>query len=344
MTEGQPDRRTRVFGWIAGLDGCAYYRVSMPLAALAQAYPTKFDVAWHNRLPDDTSGIDVIVGQRICLPGPTEHWQKLCADPGVRCVLEIDDDLLSIDEDNPGSPLWRSPWARDNLIRNIESADVVTVSTEPLAERLGKYNRNVVVLTNCVTAELFNLPPAVPEPYRTYIGWQGSNTHRADWQIVHDSLGRLLVAEPSVHVITAGANYTGGYPRGQVWHLQWTQDMGEHYRRVSTFDIGIAPLAHTRFTRSKSWIKVLEYMALGVPAVASDVPAYRSLIKNGVSGLLVKGQRAWGDALRLLVADPGLRDRLAVAGRETAQAHTIESNIHKWASVYGPRTDPHVVA
>jgi hypothetical protein len=87
----------------------------------------------------------------VCQPGATVRWQHLAREGRAKLVLEIDDDLLDVDPSNgPAWSFFSRPEIRANVIRNIEVADLVTVSTEPLAEVMSKWNRNVTVLPNYV--------------------------------------------------------------------------------------------------------------------------------------------------------------------------------------------------
>jgi glycosyltransferase involved in cell wall biosynthesis len=102
--------------------------------------------------------------------------------------------------------------------------------------------------------------------------------------------------------------------------------------RQPAWDIGIAPLADTAFNRSKSAIKTLDYAALGLAVLASDVPAYRESLcdsacadgrgSDGVGGRLVANtEAAWFRALCDLINDAALRQRLAQGARTAFAAH-----------------------
>jgi hypothetical protein len=93
----------------------------------------------------------VIVGQRVCNPGPTFRWQQMARAERCALVYEVDDDLLDVDPSN--GPAW-------SFFSRLEVADLVTVSTERLAEVMSKRNRNVIVLPNCVPQSLFDAPHA----------------------------------------------------------------------------------------------------------------------------------------------------------------------------------------
>lgn len=94
---------------------------------------------------------------------------------------------------------------------------------------------------------------------------------------------------------------------------------------IARFDVCIAPLeAQNPFCRAKSELKYVEAGAVGIPTVASDTPAFRTAIEDGLNGCLVRDPETWRQALRTLIEDAGERHRM---GSE-AQRHV--------AGCYGP--------
>src|SRR5262249_49077985 len=84
------------------------------------------------------------------------------------------------------------------------------------------------------------------------------------------------------------------------------------------YDIGLAPLVDNEFNRAKSPIKYLDYAALGMAVVCSDLEPYREIVCHEENGLVVPMiAGAWYQALRRLMIDPVLRCNLQVAARQT---------------------------
>jgi glycosyltransferase involved in cell wall biosynthesis len=196
----------------------------------------------------------------------------------------------------------------------------------------------VHVIPNAIRAEVLDVP-ASPRRGRadgiTQFGWQGSSTHAADWLEVRDSLAEVMRTDPNVRMRFLGTAHPEGLPldRGRVDFRDWTTDLDVHYRRISRFDVALAPLKDTVFNRSKSGLRFQEAAALGVPVIASDVTAYRPWIRHGVTGYLVRSPAEWRDAL-VTLTDPALRAEMGEAGRAAAVAWTIEKNIWRWINAY----------
>jgi glycosyltransferase involved in cell wall biosynthesis len=79
------------------------------------------------------------------------------------------------------------------------------------------------------------------------------------------------------------------------------------------------PMPDDPWSRGKCSLKALQYMAMGIPAVCSDVGANRDVIRHGENGFLVETPQEWLEYLRILIEDPALRARLGKEARKTVE-------------------------
>jgi glycosyltransferase involved in cell wall biosynthesis len=102
------------------------------------------------------------------------------------------------------------------------------------------------------------------------------------------------------------------------------------------------PLPDTEYARAKAGFKLLQYMAAGVPVVASPVGINRDLVERSGAGFLADGPEEWEEALRTLLADTDLRGRLGCSGRAFVTAYAnLEDQADKIAAlVVGPSATP----
>lgn len=328
MTTAAPPRLD-VYGWLADRTGCGHIRIMTPLTALRDhSLITGWSERLHaNRLPH------TLIGQRICLPGPTEMWQHLArTSTRPRLVYEIDDNLWDIEHQSErAAQFFGDPAIRANLDANIRAADAVTVTTEPLAELVRRLNPNVHVIPNYLPAWLLTHARPRREGH-VVIGWGGSSTHRMDWQECGQQIRRYLDRAPAhVEFHAIGADYTKEFrlPRERVRVTGWTKDVPSYWRAID-FDIMIAPLRAHPFNASKSSLRVLEAAMLGIPVVASDYGPYAEVVQHGVTGLLAKSDHDWGRHLRALVEDPAMREEMGANARQQAAAWTIEGHVDEW--------------
>lgn len=143
----------------------------------------------------------------------------------------------------------------------------------------------------------------------------------------------MRTTDADVHTIGQDFSKVLRLPADRHRHSWWEEKLIKYYSTID-FDIGLAPLEDTLFTRSKSYIKALEYGALGIPVIASDVGPYREYVEDGVTGFLVSKESEWIDRIRLLIDDPELRESMGAAAHAKSLRHTIAAGWRQWEDVY----------
>ena len=325
--------RRRIFAIATDSAGCYLYRLHWPLTHLN---PDEFDVYW-GAPPDERQPGDVVVGQRLA--GDNPAWLKMCADPGILAVYEIDDDVVDVDPANTIPYAIFAPQ-RDGTIANIAAADVVTCSTPYLAAKIAaRWNPRTVVLPNCIPSRYLIQAHQIgtPREHGLTIGWAGSPFHHQDWPAVPEALATFAAQHPGARFALHGADYSQGQ-----FTVAFSRPFTVFDQHVADLDfgIGLAPLARTEFNRSKSWAKLLEYGARGIPAVATrwgQYPDWFDLLPGEAPGILIDQPDEIIDALRVLCEDAP-RARMATAAYARAAACTTEKHLWRWADVY--RTQP----
>jgi hypothetical protein len=310
----------RIFAWQTDTAGCFMYRLYLPLTSLN---PQQWQASW-GAPPDDVFDYDVVIGQRIA--GENEGWERICKSNAF-AIYDIDDDLLNIDPDNHVPYSIYAPIVEATK-RNIAMADLVTASTEKLAEYLRTINSNVVVLPNC-------LPPGMTQRPTQWsrgitVGWGGSMFHGQDFGGMGRILQEVQQEAPWVSFHMVGANYVNGWVPTRS--TGWSDVMS--YHNALDFSIGLAPVSQTPFNDRKSWIKVLEYAGLGIPAIATNWGQYPEWIKHGNNGFLVEKPEDWKKYILMLVNDHSMREGMSHAQRNKASQWTIDKQIWRWEKAY----------
>lgn len=324
----------KIFGWAADSAGCQYYRISLPLDAIsAKGHDVSYGMKMNEECLEDEDF--TIIGQRVCNPAPSALWSSL-SGAGRKLIYEVDDDLFNIDPSSAGSyKFFSDPQIKSNIRKSASSARRVITSTEPLAEVMREFNNDVVVCPNTIPSWLLEERPFRRKEKGVTIGWGGSATHHMDFEVVRNHLRRVLDRHPEAEFHAIGTNYASWMkiPADRCRFTPWIPDVPSFFRAID-YDIGIAPLKHHVFNRSKSHIKALECAALGIPVVASNVEPYRNFVQHGITGFLVKADHEWGSYLRDLINDQGMREEMGRQAREFARSWTIESSVDQWEKAY----------
>lgn len=337
----------KVYVFPADLGGCGYYRLIWPSQALRKLGHNvhivssserdqllrgvlKNDVMVDVHVPEDA---DVVVFQRV-----THRYLvqaiKILRSKGVAVVVDMDDDLTCIHPANPAFHMLhpRSPAHAEHSWQNTmlacESASLVTTSTPALIDRYAHHGRGRV-LYNCVPKRYLS----VPHEDSNVVGWAGSvHSHPTDLQAMGPTPAQLLQIGHKFSIVGSidGVHNALGVPMSRdIAATGVIKDIAAWPLGVTTLGIGVAPLADSRFNASKSWLKMIEYAAVGVPVVASPRAEYARLAKLGV-GWLARNPKEWRLKLQTLISNPSLRAELSEKGRKIAANWTIESKAELW--------------
>jgi hypothetical protein len=292
---------------------CGYIRLLQPLDHLAAAGAIDMVVT-------DAAGAlrhrpDVVVTQRYAMPdrASADKLARHCRTHGIKLIYDLDDDLLNIPRNHPEAAILR-PQAK-LVARMLGHADAVWVSTEALQQTIGA---KATVVPNGLDERIWAAPPMQARrswgPLR--ILYMGTTTHEADFAMVEPALIRLhkeFAGRVGIDLI--GVTARGDLPTGINRIAPPSHALASYPGFVDwimrqSWDLGIAPLADTGFNRAKSAIKTLDYAALGLAVLASDVRAYR-----GSCAELI-GNNDWFMALERLVRDPQRRLAQAQAAQQ----------------------------
>lgn len=329
----------KIFAGHDGGSGCAYYRIIQPLAEVAKhghevtVASSDLTVQQGGASREQMAAHDVVVAQRWDNHAGLGTWRRLKAT--CKLVYETDDDLFSIEAVNwQAYSKYSRPDVLDAARHSLEVADLVTVSTPHLGQVMGKYNPNVAVLPNSIPAMVLDLP--APYGERPAIGWHGGASHGLDIQVIARPLRTFLERNAGWDAVLIGQDYRPTISHERCGFIPWTHitdDPAGFYSSID-WDIGLAPVRHSQFNRSKSYIKALEYAARGIPVIATDIEPYRDFVLHGVTGFLVRYEHEWLKYMSELAADEGLRKSMGEKAREHARAFTIEENWRLWEQAY----------
>jgi len=174
---------------------------------------------------------------------------------------------------------------------------------------------NSVVVPTVVDTSVYT--PRSPAPHsggQLVVGWLGSPT---TWQNVEPFLPAIMAAVRSrgaiLRVIGAGSRFT---PADGIEAVDWSE--ATEVADLQNMDIGIMPLLDRPFQRGKCGYKLIQYMACGLPVVASPVGVNSEIVAENGNGFLASDPEEWTAAIERLLDDAALRARMSVEGRRIA--------------------------
>ncbi len=250
----------------------------------------------------DAAGFDVALVNRD-LAGGGLFFEKRLLKANPRVVFDFDDAIY----------IGRNEYAVRWM---CEHAAWVTPGNPYLSEFVRRYTDRFTVIPTVVDTDRYVPRTHADEPHRgrVRIGWSGSDRSIHTTLFQHlEMLTRLQKKLDFDFVIV-----TNTKPHIPVSDFRWTfheWNEEDEYRIGAVMDVGLMPLLDHEFHRGKCGLKLLQYMAAGIPTVATPVGVNSEITLQGKTGFLAMKDKEWEDALATLVESPELRARMGCEGR-----------------------------
>lgn len=117
---------------------------------------------------------------------------------------------------------------------------------------------------------------------------------------------------------------------GVEWkHEAW--DPSREVEQVRSFDIGLMPLfANEEWDIYKSGLKLIQYLSVGIPGIASPVGVNSDILRGASCGYGVTNSQEWYEALQRLLTDDSARRTMGENGRRlVTECYSVQANYPK---------------
>ncbi|MEO5328903.1 MAG: glycosyltransferase family 4 protein [Magnetococcus sp. THC-1_WYH] len=244
-------------------------------------------------------------------PAVLEHW---LAWRGCRMVMDYDDAIFHLYDAHP------NPWVRRLIGHKIATvmrlAHTVVAGNPYLADyarRAGAQRVEVIPTVIDLVRYPMTERGSGSEPYT--IGWIGSPSTAPYLCHIAPALAEVCKnRQVKLRVVGSGQIDLPGVPA--EW-IPWNETT--EVDEIRGFDVGIMPLPDEPWTRGKCGFKLIQYMACGLPVVASPVGVNSEIVEEGVNGFFAKTAEEWTEALRILKCNAVLRQQMGEAGRRKVE-------------------------
>ena len=299
---------------------CCRYRVAAFRPAL-EAHGHHLEIhPWSSRwfvqqiVPGLVKRSDVLIIQRKLFPG----WQLKLLRLRARVLIYDFDDSIFLNSSY--NPVGRACPKRFSQFRSmVQNADIVVAGNDFLCEQATALTdpAKVRLIPTCVDLNRYRLARHDVARKAVKLAWIGSASTLRGLEKNHALLDRLGAALPQLElkVICDRSLSLKSLP---VEFRPWSE--ATEVAELADADIGISWLPDDDWSAGKCGLKVLQYMAAGLPVVANPVGVQRNLIQHGETGFLVDSMDDWQNAIERLARDPDLRRRMGAAGRRRVDA------------------------
>jgi len=247
-------------------------------------------------------------------PIGTSFFERLFRRLSKHLIYDVEDNVL-MEKGNDLNPLVKILKSSDKTAFLIKSADHVITSSPFLNDYCLEINQNKVCtyISSSVDTAIFLPTNSYSNKSKVTIGWTGTFSSK-----VYLDLLRNVFLELNKRIdfkLRVIGNFQYELPGIDLEVIQWTKE--REVEDLQGIDIGVYPLVQDEWVLGKSGLKAIQYMAFGLPTVATNVGTTPRIIKHMANGWLVKTDEEWIDALETLIKNPELRRNMGEAARLT---------------------------
>ncbi|HWG45934.1 MAG TPA: glycosyltransferase family 4 protein [Gemmataceae bacterium] len=322
--------------WIGLVDHpdhvCCRYRLAAFRPLLEQAghtlEPRALPRRWWSRVGffRQLRGENVILQRRLL-----SSWQRVLLRCAARRLLFDFDDAVFLRDSYAARGLHDGRRLR-RFAGLMRAADGVIAGNAFLADHAARWAgaARVCIIPTCVDPTRY--PPA--EPARTEgveLVWVGSSSTLQGLQAITPLLEAIGRSLPGLRLKLICDRFLE--LRGlSVLPCPWTES-GEA-AEIARADIGISWIPDDLWSRGKCGLKVLQYMAAGLPVVCNPIGVHGEMVRHGETGFLAETPAQWIEAIQRLAHDPALRRRMGCAGRQRVEDHySVTAGAALWVTL-----------
>jgi len=306
---------------------CCRYRLQAFQPLLAEAghhleihtWPTTFR-GWL-RIPK----ADAIVIQRKLLA----RWQLyLLRRATPHLIFDFDDAIFLRDSYAAKGPHCRRRMRR--FAATMRTVDAVTAGNSYLAEQALECTTNALVdvIPTCVDTSRY-FPRKAGAASQITLVWIGSSSTVRGLEIIRPALEELGRRIPGLRLKVIADRFPD-FANLEVVRCPWSE--ATEAAEIATSDIGISWLPDDLWSRGKCGLKILQYLAAGLPVVTNDVGVHSDMVRE--NGILGSTPSEFVDGIARLAADGELRERMGRAGRRLVEdRYSIQAGARSWVDM-----------
>ena len=256
---------------------------------------------------------DLVWMEKEALPWIPQFIEKLLSQTSVPYVIDYDDAVFHRYDQHPNFLL------RNLLSRKIEGimarSTVVVAGNRYIADYAQRAGaQKVEILPTVLDLSRYRMKDTIDSPSFT-IGWVGSPSTSRHIFVVAEAL-KDFCQKDNVEFRAMGAlqRDLDEIP-GKL--IPWNAET--ETEELTRFDVGIMPLPDTPWERGKCGFKIIQYMAAGLPVIASPVGVNSEIVEHGVNGFLARDTKEWIEYFEILREDSNLRRQMGILGRKKVE-------------------------
>lgn len=272
---------------------------------------------------------DIVWIEKEILPFMSAQIENLFYKSKAKVILDYDDAVF-LNYRNHRCGMVRRILG-NKIDKIIKLADIVTVGNAYLKDyAVACGAQDVRFIPSVVDIEKYHV--RTDESRDTFrIGWIGSPATRKYLESMSDML-KTLATEHKISLVAIGLDDIN-IPGVETKTVKWSE--ASEVEELQRLDIGIMPLFKTEWEKGKCGYKLIQYMACGLPVVATRFGANTDIVEQGKEGFLVGDDREWIAAIKQLIVNRNLYKDMSLLAREKVEkSYSIQCQQEYFLSLF----------
>ncbi|WP_407542125.1 glycosyltransferase family 4 protein (plasmid) [Deinococcus radiomollis] len=262
---------------------------------------------------------DLLYIHRQTAPSQHAYFDKLFLQTGLPIVFDMDDAVFS----------------QYSITSLLQGSVAATVGNRHLAEYVGLSapSTTVTIIPTVVDTRYYTVRPALKPKARPVVGWIGTgSTFRRYLLPVLPGLVRVCREAGAEFRVIASTDVRQQTVMAGAAYVPWS--LLTEVQELQSFDIGVMPLSDDEFVRGKCAFKLIQYGAVGIPSVGTDIGANGDVIRHGVTGYLAPDAQNFEQRLAALLSSDDLGRSMGLAARRLIEEQfSLHSQTGRMAQV-----------
>jgi glycosyltransferase involved in cell wall biosynthesis len=228
--------------------------------------------------------------------------------------------ILNFD-DNVWEKYANKPWLKNKFDRLAEHASGIIIANDFLLRKIGSLNNNILKVPTVVDLDLYKV--SKPKFSKFTVVWIGTPVTYCYLQAFAKVLQAMVSRVDFELLVIASKSLENKKISGvQMRFVDWSQET--EVDLLTRSHVGIMPLPDDEFSKGKSAFKLIQYLAAGLPVIASPIGENCNIVNDGINGFLVNSQSEWTEALITLCNDHVCYNQMATAAKKSSKQYSIQ--------------------
>ncbi len=238
---------------------------------------------------------------RDIIPFGPMIFEKIFKLKKCKIILDLDDAVYSNETKEISSQknkiLYKLKYGK-RFNSSIEKANLVICGNKFIEKYVKQYNKNTIIIPTVIDTKKIKIKSTNIVKNKIIFGWIGNPGNTKYIYDVLKEIDKKRNITLEFMLIGAKTFDTSIFKNIKIGFYDWSLD--NEYELLRQCNVGIMPLKNTEWSKGKCGLKLLQYMSIGIPGIASDVGVNSEIIIEGKNGWLVRNNN-WNEVIDKLI-------------------------------------------